>query len=204
MERVLKDLGYRMPKQEKQEALLVEAIHEGNYAPLGSLCRKYDAFQDLPFSQGSVYAVADALFPGSKFILTTRDPDKWFASLVRFHLKTILKKAGVERIEDFGEKTFKDKAIYLHENYMYNVFKRHAAVVKDGKIHYDWSLVYDKEHRIQIFKERNKAILEYFQDRPDQLLVMDVTQEQDNARIIDFLGLPQKFVGPIPHLNKSQ
>jgi len=204
MERVLKDLGYRMPKQDKQESQLVEEIHKGNYAPLKALCKRYDAFQDLPFSQSSIYAVADALFPGSKFILTVRDSEKWFQSLVRFQLKTILKKAGVEKIEDFGEETFKDKAIYLHKNYMYNVVKRHAAYVDDNEVKHDWSLVYDRDHRIQVYEERNAEIVKYFQSRPDQLLVIDVTREKDNSRIIDFLGLPEKFIGPIPHLNKSK
>ena len=45
------------------------------------LSARYDAFQDNPWPL--VYRRMDALYPGSKFILTVRDPDRWVASAVR-------------------------------------------------------------------------------------------------------------------------
>lgn len=107
-------------------------------------------------------------------------------------------------MEEFGEQTFKDKAIYLHPNYLQNVVQRHAVSVVDYEIHYDWSLVYNKEHRIEIYERRNREIIEYFQDRQDQLLVLDVTREKDNSAIVEFLGLPGELIGDLPHLNRSQ
>ena len=204
IEAVLRNLGYRMPGQARQEALVVEETFRGNFVPLRTLCSSYDAFQDMPFSQGVIYAIVDSMFPGSKFILTVRDSNEWFESLVRFHLGGILKKAGVESLEEFGEQTFKDKAIYLHPNYLQNVVQRHAVSVVDYEIHYDWSLVYNKEHRIEIYERRNREIIEYFQDRQDQLLVLDVTREKDNSAIVEFLGLPGELIGDLPHLNRSQ
>ncbi len=43
-----------------------------------ALSRKYDAFQDNPWPL--VYERMDGLYPGSKFILTVRDEDKWYSS----------------------------------------------------------------------------------------------------------------------------
>ncbi|NWK56822.1 hypothetical protein HW115_14460 [Verrucomicrobiaceae bacterium N1E253] len=204
VEKVLKKMGYVMPKQTMQERLISEDVFRGDYRSLRKLCKKYDAFQDMPFSQGSAYIAADALFPGSQFILTVRDADAWFDSLVRFHLKGIMKRAGVEKIEDFNENSFKDKEVYLHKNYSYQVVRRHAVTVENHAVHYDWSLVYNKEHRVSLYEERNRQILEYFQNRPEQLLVFDVEKESNNSRMVEFLGLPSSFIEDLPHLNQSR
>ena len=45
------------------------------------LSARFDAFQDNPWPL--VYRKMDALYPGSKFVLTVRDPDRWVASAVR-------------------------------------------------------------------------------------------------------------------------
>jgi hypothetical protein len=204
IERVLKNLDFKMPNQAEQEMLVVEEMFRGNFKPLNTFCRKYDAFQDLPFSQGVTYAVADAMFPGSKFILTVRDSNDWFESLARFHLNGILKKAGIENLDDFSELTFKDKAVYLRKNYTQNVVRRHALSVIDNKIGHDWSLVYNKKHRIELYEKRNIEIIKYFHQRQFQLLVIDITKEKDTAKIINFLKLPKDLIEPFPHLNKSQ
>jgi hypothetical protein len=47
-------------------------------AMVDALAAEYDAFQDNPWPL--VYRRMDAAWPGSKFILTLRDPDRWYAS----------------------------------------------------------------------------------------------------------------------------
>ena len=42
------------------------------------LARRFDAFADNPWSV--LFRDLDAAYPGSKFILTTRDPNKWYQS----------------------------------------------------------------------------------------------------------------------------
>ena len=203
IERVLRNLGYSCPNQQFQEAMTVEPLFYGDIAPLKKLCIKYDAFQDMPFSQGVTYAQVDCMFPGSKFILTVRDSNIWFNSLTRFHLCGILKKAGVNNLSDVDEDTFRDKSLYLHKNYMFNVVKHHVCKVVDNKIQYDWSLLYDKTHRINIYESRNKEIIKYFQNRTDQLLVIDIGEERDTSKIVEFLNLPRSFITNMPHLNRS-
>jgi hypothetical protein len=204
VEQVLSDLGYRMPNQAKQESLTVEEMFKGNYKPLISLCKKYDAFQDMPFSQSVTYAILDALFPGSKFILNVRDSDEWFESLTRFHLKGVMNSGGIDKLDDFSESTYKDKNVYLHKNYMYNITKRHAVKVEDNKVEYDWSLVYNKDYRTDRYERRNREIISFFRERPEQLLVIDITKEKDNSKIVKFLGLPEKYISDLPHLNSSK
>ena len=46
-----------------------------------ALAAEFDAFQDNPWPL--VYRRMDALYPGSKFILTVRDPERWLQSSVR-------------------------------------------------------------------------------------------------------------------------
>lgn len=203
LEHVLRSAGYQMPNQAQQEKLTVEEMHRGNYKPLVSLCQEYEAFQDQPFSSQNLYAVLDAMFPGSKFILTVRDPGVWYESLKRFHLKGILKEAGVEKIGDFGEETFKDKAIYLDKNYCFNHFQRQAIEIIDHRICYNWSLVYQEAHCIRNYERRNNDIIKYFHKREDQLLVIDLSKEKDNSKVIKFLGLPGALLSDLPHLNKS-
>ena len=45
------------------------------------LATKFDAFADNPWSV--LYQDLDAAFPGSKFILTTRDPNRWYESATK-------------------------------------------------------------------------------------------------------------------------
>ena len=205
LEWILKALGYKLPNQLEQEMRIVKQLYLGNFLPFTEFCDQYDAFQDMPFSQGVVYAQADCLFPGSKFILTVRDPNEWYESLVRFHMKGVLKRQGITSLDNIDEYTFKNKNIYLYENYFYDVLKYMiVADVKDYKLEYDWSKAYDREHRIKIYTDRNKEIIKYFQKRPESLLVIDVGKERDILKILKFLGLPEKLNIQMPHLNSSK
>ncbi len=78
LEDALKILGYRVtgPTFSKEKKLA------GNYPDrLAEVVQKYDAFQDNPWPL--FYQEMDERFPGSKFILTVRDPDRWYGSVLR-------------------------------------------------------------------------------------------------------------------------
>ena len=64
----LEIIGYKLPNQMDQEMHLSKQTYLGNYEPLREYVNKYDVFQDIPFSIGNFYIVADALFPNSLFI----------------------------------------------------------------------------------------------------------------------------------------
>jgi len=199
LELVFKALALNVPNQHEQELITVKQLYEGNFEPFQKFVSNYDAFQDMPFSQDDWYIVADTLFPNSKFILTLRDAEKWFDSISRFHAKTF----GVENASDFDEDYIREKAHYLYPGYFYEMVKRHVSRVEDGKVIHDWSLLYDKEHYIKFYTERNDRIIRYFENRPDDLLVIDMTQEKDVSKIVSFLGFPEELNFNMPHLNKT-
>lgn len=76
--RALQTLGYRVTGP--------NAIHDidiaNNVVAMATdLAQQFDAFQDNPWP--IIYQEMDALFPGSKFILTVRDPQAWINSQIR-------------------------------------------------------------------------------------------------------------------------
>ena len=199
MEEVFRRMGFRVPLQWEQELALTDAVQRGDYEPLRAFVARYDAFQDMPFSQDFTYIVCDVLFPGSKFILTIRDPDDWYASMVRFHRKLF----GFGKIEDLGPDFFKGKNFYLREDYVYENKRRMVQRVEGAELIYDWSLLYDPGHYKALYTHRNREILSYFQHRPDDLLVIDVTKEPDTQRIVEFLGRDPAEAFGMPHLNAT-
>lgn len=58
----------------------------------------------------------------------------------------------------------------------------------------------DKAHTIAVYRKHNAEVLEYFKDRPDDLLVMDFTKGDGWDKLCPFLGKTIPNV-PIPHAN---
>jgi hypothetical protein len=199
LESVLRGLGLRVPNQQEQEMQLVDAVREGNFSRVVDFCNKYDAFQDAPFSKEHNYIIFDALFPDSKFILTIRPQGDWYKSLVRFHKKTFRFKYKFQANERF----FKDRNLYLRENYTYENATRNVMRFDGRTLHFDWKRLYHKRTRIKYYLARNEDAVRYFLKRPDQLLVIDVTKELDTSRIVEFLGFSEGLISKMPHMNKT-
>lgn len=198
---VLVRLGYKVPNTQLQERTIGNSLRQGDYSPLKRLVRKYDAFKDIPFSIEQNYAILDALFPNQKFILTVRDPDAWFDSLVAFHKKVF----GFDSVSQVDEDFVRNQMHYVEADYMHEHSKRIVTRFNstDETIRFDWSRLYDKGYRVSQYLKRNEDIIRFFFNRPEQLLVIDLTREKDTSKIIDFLGLPLKFVSPVPHMNAT-
>ncbi len=199
LEKIFRALGLNVPNQQEQEVRIVRQLHRGNLRPLQEFVARFDAFQDSPFSQGLTFAQVDALFPQSKFILTVRDPEPWFDSLCRFHEKVF----GVASVAELTPEFARGKSLYLYRDYTYESFVRSSTVVRDNRLVEAPELLYDKEHRISQYLARNRSIIHHFRQRPDDLLVIDLTQEANVGRILDFLDIPQEFNFPVPHENRS-
>jgi hypothetical protein len=199
LEAIFKAVGLSVPNQQEQEVRLVRQLHQGNLEPLKSFVGRFDAFQDAPFAHALTFVQVDALFPGSKFILTVRDPEAWFDSMCRFHCKAF----GVSSVDELTPGYARDKTLYLYRNYIYDSFVRQSKAVRNNELYEDPGLMYDKDHRIRKFEQRNALVIEYFQQRPDDLLVIDLTRERDTSRILDFLGIPAEFSFAVPHENSN-
>ncbi len=123
---------------------------------------RYDAIQDMPWP--AFYRMLDEHFPGSKFVLTVRDPDRWVSSVVTH----------------FGRKD-----ISSHE-YVYGVptAEGHEQVY------------------LEHFRRHSQDVQQYFADRPDDLLVMDIGAGQGWAELCAFLDVPVPDL-PFPHQNPA-
>ena len=59
----------------------------------------------------------------------------------------------------------------------------------------------NKENAINIYSNHNKEVINYFKDRPQDLLILDFTKGDNWEKLCGFLGrsLPAK---PFPHYNR--
>lgn len=77
-------LGYTVCHRAKpvREALgqerMIQLLQEKNYAPIFSIAQSFNAFHDNPWFW--LYQQLDEEFPGSKFILSTREENDWLRS----------------------------------------------------------------------------------------------------------------------------
>lgn len=200
LEKVLKLYGLDLPNQFEQEARISLPSLNGNYTKLLEFVAKYDAFQDLPFSQGETYVACDALFPNSKFILTVREPELWFNSFVRFYSKIF----KVEGCDLLNEELVREKFNYLFPDYMYEVTRKFLTrAEQDGNTLVCWDKIFNRDYYIEKYLNRNKQIIEYFSGSTKRLLVIDLSAEVDTGKICDFLDIPRKYSIKMPHENKS-
>ena len=113
----------------------------------------YDAFADTPIAR--IYRELDKKYPGSKFILTVRDVEKWIKSFE----------------DQFSEGTEDPFAKRLHMD-LY------------GTSSYD----YDK--CTTAFKSHTQNAIEYFKNRQQDLLIMDITKGDGWNKLCPFLNRP--------------
>jgi len=64
---------------------LIEALIEReDYEPALRYARMYRAFEDRPWNMWDMYRRLDERYPGSRFVLTVRDPESWWLSVGRW------------------------------------------------------------------------------------------------------------------------
>lgn len=80
------ELGLRLFDRLKSKKLLIPYFTSQNPDDLLPIINSYDAFSDNPWFWNDLFLYLDKKFKGkSKFILTYRDPQKWFSSILRKH-----------------------------------------------------------------------------------------------------------------------
>lgn len=113
---------------------------------------QYDAFSDAPIYLNDFYKKIDKEFPGSKFILTLREP------------KDLVKSWN-------------------------NYFKNAPWSIDDKE---------DVEYLISEYNRHKKEVIEYFNGRSSQLLVLDVIGGEGWEKLCKFLNKPIPNM-PFPH-----
>jgi len=126
----------------------------------------------LPGISAAMYKDLDAAYPGSKFILTVRDVERWLKSSQR----------DIERKKDMIQDRVDER-------------------LKIQMLLYG-TATFDKEKFRRAYLEHERKVLDYFADRPDDLLVFDITTNADWDRLCAFLNVPVPEV-PFPYVNKA-
>ena len=179
LKRAFEDLGYPVGDQRKAEILTGKHYFEGDFPSIVDYCKTAQVFQDVPFSYPETYKYLDKAYPGSKFILTLRDdPEQWFRSITSFHAKMFGKDGRVPTVEDLKN------APYVWPSFMYNMVRVHGTPENDP---------YNKKIMVAHYERYNREVMEYFKDRTDDLLVINVGEEGAYQKFAQFLGVDSPF-----------
>lgn len=121
-----------------------------------------DAFTDTPIAR--TYQELDNLFQGSKFIYTTRDKDSWLESC-KNHFQPVPEEDYERRMANLS----------VGERLNHDIY---------GTIQFDEDLF------SQAYDRHDREVREYFQNRPDDLLVLDIINGDGWEKLCDFLDKP--------------
>jgi hypothetical protein len=90
LESALEILGYDVCKEDFQfnytNYLMALCVNE-DFEEIVRISRYWQAFADLPWGGTNLYKTLVHVYPGAKFIVTTRNPDDWYGSLERMLTK---------------------------------------------------------------------------------------------------------------------
>ncbi|MDB6156009.1 MAG: hypothetical protein JWL90_4462 [Chthoniobacteraceae bacterium] len=178
LKKALEDLGYHVGNQHVAEKLF-RHYKDRDFRPLIEYCASAEAFQDIPFSLPYTFIALDQAFPGSKFILTVRDEDEWFDSLVRFQIKMHGKDGAVGTLEELRNDP------YCYKGFAYET-KKYAYGLPDDDL-------YNRDIWIAHYRRHNAMVADYFRFRPGDLLTIDVGQSSSYKELCRFLGRPPRY-----------
>jgi len=153
-------------------------------------CKKYDFFQDFPFSFPNTYKEMDNAFD-AKFILTIRNSaDEWYESLVRFQTKTgaFNSNGKLPTAQNLKE------AIYIRKGWMYDTHMSLFDVTDDD--------LYNKKVSIKTYNKYNKEVIDYFGDR-ENFLVLNLAEEGSYSKFLEFMKEESPYT-TFMHKNKSK
>lgn len=159
--KVFLDLGFKVGNQREAE-LLTDFYFKGDFQPIIDYCKKYQVFQDVPFSYPGIFKEMDKAFPGSKFILTTRDnPEQYYNSIINFHSK-IFGNGKIPTVENLKNSTYVKKGwVWKNRERLFNITEQDDP--------------YDKQMIINFYNKHNQEVLEYFKNRKNDLLVLNLS-----------------------------
>ncbi|MGO3184208.1 MAG: sulfotransferase family protein [Aequorivita sp.] len=187
LKKAFKDLEYVVGNQRKAEQLL-RAYKNNDFDAITAYCNTAQVFQDFPFSYPETYKYLDKAYPNSKFILTIRnDPEQWFNSVTKFHAKR------------FGADTIPNKNDLQNANYVWKgwMWECNRLMYKTPE-----NDIYNKEILINSYNDYNTSVINYFKDRPDDLLILNIAKEGAYQKFCKFLNLKSDLMD-FPWENKT-
>lgn len=168
-----KDLGFHVGDQLLAEKISDREYFSGDCKRLIAYCYTAQVFQDRPFSYPDTFRLLDRYFPGAKFILTVRDSDEqWYNSMVNFHAKKFGKNGMPPTAEEL-------ESIKYRTGNPPNVMRLYGTSRDDP---------YNRKILTNSYNKHNENVREYFRNRPDDLLEINVSNKSDYGRFLEFIG----------------
>jgi Sulfotransferase domain len=126
-----------------------------------SILEDYQGVVDIPVAP--YYAQLDKIYPDSKFILTVRDKHSWLSSI---------------------ETHWRSRSARMNKNPQYKEFTQFISACVSG------SLRYNKDRFLYVYDTHVRNVKDYFQSRPEDLLILDICGGDGWEKLCSFLGLP--------------
>ena len=171
---------------ENERASATSDMIKGNETSTLILAKEHNYFQDSPWCHepNKLYQRLARLYPTSKFVLTTRNADEWYSSVLRW-----LQCAPGQKGKCSKRKMERYRAIFGASSNSRTDF-------------------------IPAFEAHNSNVRQFFKEelnQPHRLLDIDLTKNKDHGNGVDwkifcnFVGLSDEHCpsGAIPHKNKT-
>lgn len=186
LQKAFADLGFIVGDQRKAE-LLLPYYKENNFKAIIEYCKTAQVFQDFPFSFPKTYKHVDKAFHGSKFILTIRDsPEQWYNSITNYHAARFSK-------EKIATSFDLKNAAYIYKGWMWE-----AVHLLFNTPEYD---PYNKEVLIKKYVDYNNEVIQYFSNRPLDLLVINLAEKGAYKKFCNFFNINSPF-DDFPWINR--
>ena len=188
LKRAFIDLGFIVGQQRYAQTLYDKDFFDNEFARIIEFCKTAQVFQDIPFSLKETLEHIDKAFPGSKFILTTRDStDQWYESITKFHSKKFGKNGLLPTFRDL------QNATYVRRGYMTNILRLYGTSSTD---------IYNRDVLCKHYEMHNQFVRDYFSDRDDDLLDINLSEPDAYKRFTNFINVDSPF-SEFPWVNKT-
>ena len=187
LQKSFSDLSFNVGNQYQAE-LLINEYMRGNFDAIIKYCESAQVFQDFPFSMPNTFKHLDKAYPNSKFILSIRDnPEQWYNSLIKFHSKL------------FGNGKVPTKEDLMNVKYVFKGWMWKFNRLFDGLPEND---PYNKEILMNHYQKYNEEVIKYFKDRPNDLLIINLSDKNAYKKFCSFLDISSPF-NDFPWENKT-
>lgn len=186
MEEAFEILGYNVCRggwKEPHSNMGVAYAISGDYRRIKPIIERYDAFFDAPYGGCGLWRYLAKEYPEARFILTTRDADDWYVSLLKMVSKT-----SSSNEEDHLQTFYNNGRIAIVQ------FIREVWGIKD--------IVRDKQKLIRFYNDYNTEITTYFRNK-DNFLNLEISQFAWKP-LCKFIGQEIPERRPFPFKNKSK
>lgn len=185
LETSLEKLGYNVCKghwNNNHTYYLMSLYINNDIDEILKMSRYWNAFADAPWGGTELYKTLIKEYPNSKFILSIRDENKWYKSF-----KNMIK-SGAGRHNELIES--------------YHIYGRWGASYFFRKIFQMNKHGFNESKIKEIYNSHNKEVKSFFEDKKEQLLIINLEEGDNWQKICNFLNRPIPKE-PFPYENKT-